>query len=551
MPLLSVKGLEVDFASRGKVNNAVRGISFDIAQGDVLALVGESGSGKSVTAASIIGLLPRKAVSRGSIRFENQELIGQGEVTLNAVRGGGIGMIFQNPLTSLDPSFRIGAQLEETARHHKKLDGAAARKEALDWLGQVGIRDPERVLKSYPHQLSGGMRQRVMIALAAMGRPKLLIADEPTTALDSTIQKQILDLLRDINARYNTAILMITHDFGVVSYLSNRVAVMQNGEIVEQGPTSSILSAPRHAYTERLLRSVPRLGDKKRNAWAAEAGELAAARPAVAERRVLLEVRGLSKTFQLKQGFLARRTRDVHAVRSVDIEVGAGEIVGIIGESGSGKSTLARLVARLIDPTEGSIRFDGEDVAGLVGERLRAFRRRLQFVFQDATSSLNPRRSIGDQLSAPILRLGAAANRREALAIAAETLARVGLSRNALDRFPHEFSGGQRQRIGIARALAVRPEFVILDEPTSALDVSLQAQLLDLLLDLRRQFNLTYVFVGHNLPVIEYFCDRIAVMEAGSLIETLDAGDIVANATHSSTRKLIDAVLMAKERAAV
>jgi peptide/nickel transport system ATP-binding protein len=553
MSLLSIENLDISFTSGGRTEQAVKRVSLSIAPGEILALVGESGSGKSVTAAAVLGLLPaRIAQARGRIVFDGCELLGLSEPQLNAVRGQGIGIVFQNSLTSLDPSFRVGDQLLECAVHRRKLKPAQARELVATWLERVGIRDAARVMRSYPHELSGGMRQRVMIAIAAMANPRLLIADEPTTALDATIQKQILALLKDINQRYGTAILLITHDFGVVSYLSHRVAVMRAGEIVEQGATSQVLRAPAHAYTRQLIHAVPEIGERMADPSPSRRLGLQPVQPMQAAQvrqegvplaPVLLEVSDLSRTFVIDQSLFDRRGKPVHAVQNVELQIRRGEIFGLIGESGSGKSTLARLVAQLLPATSGTVRFGGLDTQGLEGEALVAFRRRLQFVFQDSTASLNPRRSIASQLIDPAVRLGVAQDRGEARRLAVEALERVGLQARYLERYPHEFSGGQRQRIGIARALIVKPEFVILDEPTSALDVSIQAQILNLLLDLRQQLDLTYLFIGHNLPVIEFLCDRVAVMAQGRIVETFDAGDLYTNAVHPVTRKLLDSVL--------
>ncbi|KAB2698768.1 ABC transporter ATP-binding protein [Ochrobactrum sp. Kaboul] len=550
MTLLDVKGLTVAFANRDRYDTAVENIDFHIEPGEIVALVGESGSGKSVTASAIMGLLPQRSTRLGgSIRFEGQELLDLSERALNSVRGAGVSMIFQNPLTSLDPSFRIGQQLEENLRYRKQLSASAAREEALGWLHKVGIRNAERVLRSFPHELSGGMRQRVMITLAIMNNPKLLIADEPTTALDATIQKQILDLLLDINREFGTAILMITHDFGVVSYLSQRVAVMKSGKIVEQGPTAQLLTEPQNDYTRRLINAVPVVGDRIANPSASRRIGVPAAAGAdqgaahVRSDEVVLSLEGIHKEFASHAGFFSGKAAPIPAVRDANLDVRRGEIFGLIGESGSGKSTLARLAAKLIPVTSGSIRFLGEDIGTLDAEANRRFRSRFQFVFQDSTASLNPRKTVGEQLIAAPLRLKLVQSRKQALEQAADTLERVGLRAQHLNRYPHEFSGGQRQRIGIARALAVNPEFVILDEPTSALDVSIQAQILNLLLDLRESLNLTYLVIGHNLPVIEFLCDRVAVMEQGRILETFNAVDLFASGKHPSTRKLIESVL--------
>ncbi|MFT4265955.1 MAG: ABC transporter ATP-binding protein [Xenophilus sp.] len=549
VPLLAIDGLEVDFTGPAGTEPAVRGVSLELRAGEVLALVGESGSGKSVTAAAVLGLLPERITRvRGSIRFDGRELAGLPEAQLNTVRGQGIGIVFQNSLTSLDPSLRVGTQLAACAAHRRRLAPDGARALALEWLDRVGIRDAARVMRAYPHELSGGMRQRVMIAIAAMAGPRLLIADEPTTALDATIQKQVLALLADLHRRHGTAMLLITHDFGVVSYLADRVAVMREGRLVEQGPVPTVLATPSHAYTRRLIDAVPEIG--ARAADPAHTRRLGAAPAAdthgtvsAAAAPVLLEGEALSKTFVIDRGLFHRQGRRIDAVAEASLQVRRGEIVGLIGESGSGKSTLARLLGRLLPASAGRVLFGGQDATALDGAALRDFRRRVQFVFQDSTSSLNPRRSIAAQLIDPALRLGVAEDGTQARRLAAEALERVGLLPRHLSRLPHEFSGGQRQRIGIARALIVRPELLILDEPTSALDVSIQAQILNLLLDLREQLRLSYLFIGHNLPVIEFLCDRVAVMDQGRIVETFDAADLRANARHPVTRRLIDSVL--------
>ncbi|MGE8660122.1 MAG: dipeptide ABC transporter ATP-binding protein [Achromobacter sp.] len=534
MSILQIDGLRVDFITpSGEVQAAVRGVDLTIAPGEVLALVGESGSGKSVTAAAVMGLLPTRGVrARGDVRFEGESLLGRPEAALNRVRGHGIGIIFQNSLGSLDPAFRIGDQLCESLRWRQGLRGQAARAAALAWLERVRIRDVARVFEAYPHELSGGMRQRVMIALAMLGRPRLLIADEPTTALDPTIQKEILQLLADINAQEGTAVLLITHDFGVVAALADRVAVMRAGQIVETGETAKLLSAPSHPYTQRLIASVP---------GAREPARLAAAQPA-ALAPPLVSLEQVSRRYTLGTRWFGPAPA-VQALAPVDLTIQRGEILGLIGESGSGKSTLARVAARLVAPTTGVVRVAGQDVTALEGAALAPVRRQVQVVFQDGGASLNPRRTIGAQLIAPLLRLGAARTAAQARGLAIDALERVGLGAQHLQRYPHEFSGGQRQRIGIARALAPRPAFVILDEPTSALDVSIQAQVLDLLRELRRELALTYLFIGHDLAVIESLCDRIAVMEQGRIVDVFDRDALRESGRHPATRRLLDAVL--------
>ncbi|GAB2843035.1 ABC transporter ATP-binding protein [Actinocorallia aurea] len=560
-PVLELEGLTVDFALPGAVVHAVRGVDLELRPGEVLALVGESGSGKSVTAAAVLGLLPREArVTSGAIRFRGADLVGLPEKRLNAHRGSGIGMIFQNPVTSLDPSFAIGSQLGDTARLHLGATRRAAAGVAREWLERVRIPDPDRVLRSYPHELSGGMRQRVMIALAGLSKPAVLIADEPTTALDATVQKQILDLLLDLSAETGTAVLLITHDFGVVAHTSTRVAVMREGVVVESGETERVLRAPEHPYTRTLIGAVPELGRRRlpgdgprrllggtpvtERVHLAPRPERPAERPADAPAdRPILELRDVSKEFVLGGLGTGRHKSAVRAVDGVSLALRRGETFGLIGESGSGKSTLARVAGALLPLSGGSVVFDGADVATADAEGRRDLRRRFQYVFQDAATALNPRLKVGDQIARPLLRLGKAPNRKAAEALTSRALDLVGLSAGYADRYPREFSGGQRQRVGIARAIALEPDLLILDEPTSALDVSTQATVLNLLLDLKDELDLTYLFIGHNLAIIEFVCDRVGVMRDGSLIETFPAGDLFLPDRHPATRALLDAVL--------
>ncbi|MEV6930272.1 ABC transporter ATP-binding protein [Dactylosporangium sp. NPDC051485] len=559
--VLTVDGLHVDFQLPGAVVHAVRGVDLEVGPGEVLALVGESGSGKSVTAAGILGLLPRNArVTAGSIRFQGTELVGLGERQLNVFRGAGIGMIFQDPVTSLDPSFTIGSQLGDTARLHLRVSRHEAQEVGRTWLDRVGISDPDRVLRSYPHELSGGMRQRVMIALAGLSGPKLLIADEPTTALDATVQKQILDLLLGLAADAGTAVLLITHDFGVVSHTSTRVAVMREGTIVEIGQTAQVLGAPSHPYTRTLIDSVPEIGQRhlqdgqQRRLLGAPA---ATARVRLSERaeaprppadRPILELHDVTKEFSIGGLGTGRHRSTVRAVSEVSLSVRRGEIFGLIGESGSGKSTLARLSGALLPLTAGSVTFDGADVGAAGKQGLRDLRRRFQYVFQDAATALNPRIRVGDQIARPLLRLGKATGRREATELTHRALELVGLNAGYADRYPREFSGGQRQRVGIARAIALEPDLLILDEPTSALDVSTQAAIINLLLDLKDELDLTYLFIGHNLAIIDFVCDRIGVMRQGSLVETFPAGELFSTDRQPATRALLDSVLPVRSR---
>ncbi|GAA3680960.1 ABC transporter ATP-binding protein [Arthrobacter ginkgonis] len=565
-PLLSVKDLSVRFGSGGQATTVVDHVDFSIAPGETFALVGGSGSGKSITASAILGLLPNGAeIASGSILLGGSELVGVNQRTFNRFRGSRIGMVFQNPLSSLDPSFKVRSQFREIIGLHKPATRARDQDAiARTWLEQVGIRDADRVLAAYPHELSGGMRQRVMIALASLSQPALLIADEPTTALDAVIQKQILDLLQGIIGQTGSSLFIITHDFGVVSYVADRIAVMQDGRIVEQGSRAQVLGAPEHDYSHALINAVPEIGARfelerlqlprrlgtplpapvdggRADRWT----EPADAAPASvgAPGSVLLSLDGVTKDFTVGGFGTGQPKQRFRAVDDVSLEIRRGEIFGLIGESGSGKSTLSRLAGGLVSATSGRIDFDGRRISGLPQRELRTLRPRFQYIFQDATSSLNPRIPVGEQIVRPLLRFGKATDRASGTRRAAEVLGLVHLPEAYLDRYPHELSGGQRQRIGIARALALEPELLILDEPTSALDVSTQAHTLNLLLDLREELDLTYLFIGHNLAIIEFLCDRIGVLDRGKLIDTFAAADLFSGDRHPVTQSLLDAIL--------
>ncbi|TQS28235.1 ABC transporter ATP-binding protein [Microbispora sp. KK1-11] len=563
--LLSVRDLSVRFGRGAAAERVVDEVTFDVGPGETFAIVGESGAGKSLTASAILGLLPDDAVvTSGSISLNGEEVLTAARSSVTRFRGSKIGMIFQNPLASLDPSFRIGNQLKEIIGLHRPAAGKRERHEIAEtWLRNVGIDDAARVLSAYPHELSGGMRQRVMIALASLSGPALLIADEPTTALDAVVQKQILDLLTSVTEGTGGSLLLITHDFGVVSYAADRVAVMKDGRIVEQDRRDRVLTAPADAYTRSLIRAVPEIGARFRLAErglprrlgpaGADGTAVTAAGPrdddraddrdARPARPPLVTLRNVSKEFVVGGLGTGQRKRRFTAVGDVSLHIERGEVFGLIGESGSGKSTLSRLIGGLLRADAGEIVFDGRDIARLPKAELRRLRPRFQFVFQDATSSLNPRVPVGEQISRPLLRFGKAASRAAGRARAAEALDLVGLPSSYLHRYPHELSGGQRQRIGIARALALEPDLLILDEPTSALDVSTQANILNLLLDLREELDLTYLFIGHNLAVVEFLCDRVGVLEQGVLLETFRAGELSAAGRHPVTRALLDAVL--------
>ena len=520
-PLLSVSDLDIRFGA----TRVVHGIGFEVAEAETVALVGESGSGKTVTARSILRLLaPPGRVHGGSIRFGGRDLLALPEPDLRRVRGDEIAMVFQEPMTSLNPVHPVGHQIAEVLRLHRGMSRAEAAAEAVRLLDLVGIGDAHRRAREYPHTLSGGMRQRVMIAIALACSPKLLIADEPTTALDVTVQAQILDLIRDLTARSRTSVLLITHDLGVVAELADRVLVMRAGEIVESGPTARILDAPEHPYTRSLLSALP----------------ARRATPPSSEPP-LLRVRDLVKTFADRRRPLRRHRRATHAVRGVSFEIAPGTTLGVVGESGSGKSTTGRLVTRLLEPTSGSIVFDGQDIAELRGGALRRARAGFQTIFQDPYGSLDPRHDVGAAVAEPLRAHdgGTRAQRRDRVA---ELLGLVGLTPEFADRMPHQLSGGQRQRVAIARALAVNPRLVVCDEPVSSLDVSIQAQVLRLLDDLQRRLGLTYLFVSHDLAVVRHMSDEIAVMYLGRIVEHGPAAEVYERPRHPYTRILVSSV---------
>jgi peptide/nickel transport system ATP-binding protein len=530
-PLLSVDDLRVGFLTEDGLVQAVDGVSFDLAPGEVLAIVGESGSGKTVTAQTIVGLTRSPGARvEGSARLGGEELIGATDDELRSVRGARIAMVFQDPMTSFNPVYRIGGQLAEALLAHRpRATRAEARERAVELLGAVGLPDPERQAERYPHELSGGMRQRAMIAMALMLEPEVLIADEPTTALDVTIQAQILELLRRLNRERGLATILITHDFGVVAEIADRVLVMHAGMIVERGDLDEVFYSPRNPYTRELLGAVVRLD---------QAPPL---RPSRGEPP-LLEVTGLVKHFPLKRGLLIdREVEPVRAVDGVSFSVARGETLGLVGESGSGKSTLARTILQLLPPTSGSVRFAGREIAGLSRRQMRPLRSQMQMVFQDPKSSLNPRKRIGQIVGEP-LRIQERASGAELRRRVRELLERVGLSAAHRQRYPHELSGGQRQRVGIARALALEPKLVIADEPVSALDVSIRAQILDLLAELQDEFGLTYVFVAHDIGIVRHVSDRIAVMHEGRIVEQGPADRVCERPADPYTKTLLAAV---------
>jgi peptide/nickel transport system ATP-binding protein len=601
-PLLQVNDLRTWFFTDAGVVRAVDGVSFTLNRGETLGIVGESGSGKSVAAKSIMNLLEEPArIVAGSIRFRGREITALPEAELRDIRGAEIAMVFQDPMTSLNPVLRISKQLIETMTAHGRFTSGAARTRAAELLGRMGIPGPERVLDSWPHQFSGGMRQRVMLAMGFSNEPPLILADEPTTALDVTIQAQILDLLRALNEDLGTAVILISHDLGVIATICSRVLVMYAGEVVEQGSPQELLSDPRHPYTWALLHAAPRMaegevGDRRlatiegqppdprawpegcrfrarcpfaveacvqhpallpvapgRSArcWVTQNGEALhppQPRAVVMDMRPdaaplpLLHVQGLAKHFLLPRENFLEQHRVLRAVDGVDLDVFPGETVGLVGESGCGKSTLARVVMRLEEPTGGRIVFDGQDISHASQAAIRPLRRRMQMIFQDPYASLNPRMTVGEILAGPLRLHRLVSSTAAARERVGGLLDLVGLPPAAIHRFPHEFSGGQRQRISIARALALEPDFIVGDEPISALDVNIQAQIINLMIGLQERLRLTYLFIAHDLAVVRHISDRIVVLYLGRVVETAKAADLFRQPLHPYTVSLISAV---------
>ena len=523
-PLLEVEDLSVVFRSRDSVVRAVDHVSFRIGAGETVALVGESGSGKSVTALSALQLLPGSATCSGSVRYQGREIIGADEATLRDLRGDDISMIFQEPMTSLNPLHVVERQIAESLELHQGLKGEAARARVLELLTQVGIREPESRLASYPHQLSGGQRQRVMIAMALANTPELLIADEPTTALDVTIQAQILTLLKDLQRDRGMAMLFITHDLNIVRKIADRVCVMQGGEIVEQGETAALFAKPKHAYTRKLLAAEPK-------------GTVSAVEPGAEE---IVSAEALKVWFPIKRGLLRKVVGHVKAVQSADFSVRAGETLGVVGESGSGKTTLAKALLRLIS-SEGRIAFKGSEIQGKRGAELRPLRRDMQIVFQDPYGSLSPRMTIAQIIGEGLDVHHLAEKGDDRRKVIADALTEVGLDPESMDRYPHEFSGGQRQRVAIARAMILKPKLLVLDEPTSALDMTVQVQITDLLRELQKKYGLAYLFISHDLRVVRAMAHRILVMRQGEIVEEGPAEKIVTAPEQDYTRALMAA----------
>ncbi|MBM3674755.1 MAG: ABC transporter ATP-binding protein [Actinobacteria bacterium] len=600
-PLLEVAGLTVEFGTRHGPLPVVEDVGFSVGRGETVGLVGESGSGKSVSSLAVMGLIPPRLgrVRADVLRFDGRDLLALERREQRALRGSEIAMIFQEPMTSLNPVFTVGNQIAEAVRAHRRCPRKQAWAHAVEMLDRVGIPDPHRRVRDYPHAFSGGMRQRAMIAMALANDPRLLIADEPTTALDVTIQAQILDLLRTLQRENGLSVVFVTHDLGVVAEICERVVVMYAGQVVEQAGVGALFATPRHPYTEGLLASMPQLavpGDAlvvipgqvpNPDAWpegcrfaprcahvapGCEDGPVAlrdagstrsrcvraeelsllgshwvapesvAPAPAIADPvEPLVEISGLAKDFPLRSGLIRRVVGQVRAVDGVELAIGRAETVGLVGESGSGKSTVARLVLRLVEPTAGSVHLDGTDVTRLDAAALRSARRRMQIVFQDPYSSLDPRATIAETVGEPLeVHLGLQGPERDARVAA--LLEQVGLGSHLVHRYPHEFSGGQRQRIAIARALALDPSLLILDEPVSSLDVSTQSQVINLLTDLQDRLGLSYLFIAHDLSVVRHISDRIAVMYLGRIVEQGPAEQVYARPTHPYTAALLSAI---------
>lgn len=557
-PIADIRNLKVEFQTKGGTVHAVKGMSLEISSGETVCIVGESGSGKSVTSLSLMRLVGYGGgkITEGEMFFDTEasgveDLAQRPADDMRSIRGNEIGMIFQEPMTSLNPVFTVGVQLTEGLIKHKGLTKAEARERAIELLRQVRIPEPESRLDQYPHELSGGMRQRVVIAMALACEPKLLIADEPTTALDVTIQAEILALMNRLKKETGTAVMFITHDMAVVAQIADRVVVMFRGEKVEEGPVTEIFENPQHPYTKALLSAVPRLGEmngtdypKPLKLLGAEAKSL---EPIKGTDKPLLEVRNLTTRFPVRKGFFRRVAANVHAVEDVSFTLNAGQTMSLVGESGCGKSSCGRSILRLVEPTSGDVHLDGTDILALNPNELRAARRDMQMVFQDPFASLNPNMSLGDQIAEPLINYDLA--KGDALRSRVEELLdQVELPKSFFDRYPHELSGGQRQRIAIARALALNPKLIVADEAVSALDVSVQAQVLNLMLTLQQELGLSYLFISHDMAVVEQVSHRVGVMYLGRIVEHGPRRAVFENPQHAYTKRLMSAVPVADPR---
>lgn len=532
MPLLEVKNLTVKFDTREGTITAVDNISFSIKAGETLGIVGESGSGKSVSCYALLGLIPMPPgrIETGSALYAGTDLLSMSKKQLRSVRGAKISMIFQEPMTSLNPYLTVGAQLIEPLMLHLNTPKKAAYKQAVEALIEVGIEDAEKRIHCYPFEFSGGMRQRVMIAMALINKPDLLIADEPTTALDVTVQAQILELIKKLQREHNLAVIFISHDLGVVAKMADHVLVMEKGKMVEYGKAQQVLHNPEQPYTQKLLGSIPRSAKPYEKQHQENAANF-------------LEVKNLHTEFNTYTGLIRKRlSSSVKAVNNISLSIKQGEILGLVGESGSGKSTLGRSIMRLVEPSAGSVFLDGTNLTALSGKALQAARPDFQMIFQDPYASLNPRMTVFNILAEPI-KQHRLTKPPELLALVNELMDDVGLSRHMIRKYPHEFSGGQRQRIAIARALAMKPKFIVADEPVSALDVTIQAQILELLMALTKKYKLCMLFISHDLAVIRYISDNVAVMRHGEIVETGDTETLFNNPKHSYTQSLLASIL--------
>lgn len=557
--VLKVNNLSVQFTAKNQTIQAVDSVSFELQKGKTLGLVGESGSGKSVTSLAIMGLLGETTakIPQGEIKFAGKNLLQLSDKELQKIRGNRMSMIFQEPMTALNPVQRVGTQISEVLRLHKKMAKKAAWKQSIELLEKVGINHAEQRVRAYPHELSGGQKQRVMIAMAIACEPDVLIADEPTTALDVTVQKQVLQLLKDLQESYQMAILFITHDLGVVADLADEVIVMRRAKIVEQGSVKAVFQNPQHPYTKGLMACRPKLQnnparlltlddflDEKAQAKTIEVKKTLAVSTKTSANlkkasKVLLEVKNLSTHFVQRKGF---KKHTIQAVNDVSLQVYKGETLGIVGESGSGKTTLGRTILRLQKANSGTVRFDGQSVFELSAKSLRKLRARMQIIFQDPHSSLNPRMTVEQILLEPMLIHGVESNVKNRLEKVVHLLEKVGLGSSCLSRYPHEFSGGQKQRIGIARAISIEPDFIICDESVSALDVSVQATVLNLLKDLQQEFELTYIFISHDLAVVNCMANRVAVMQKGRIVELNTVEKIYQQPQQAYTRNLLKSI---------
>lgn len=566
-PLLSIENLSVDFISEQRTTNAVKNISLQVNRGEILAIVGESGSGKSVTSLSILQLLPKPPAnySSGKITFHDDnttlDLINANAKQIREIRGSKIAMIFQEPMTSLNPVMSCGKQVMEALFIHKKVSSAQAKKQTIEWFEKVKLPLPEKIFSRYPHELSGGQKQRVMIAMAMCCHPSLLICDEPTTALDVTVQKTILQLIKELQQQQDMGVIFITHDLGVVAEIADRVAIMYKGEIVEQNTTKNIFNHPQKPYTQALIacrpaahkknERLPVVSDFMENEISNKKSDLGSRNPELKkfsapgyqrQDNVLVKVENLRVRFQGKTNLLGKTKNYFTAVDTVSFEIFKGETLGLVGESGCGKTTLGRTLLGLIEPASGKIYYNNSDITRLSKEQLKALRKDVQLIFQDPYSSLNPRLTIGDAIAEPMKITGIEKTIRDRKKKVAELLERVSLSPNMTNRYPHEFSGGQRQRIVIARALSMNPDFIVCDESVSALDVSVQAQVLNLLNELKTELGLTMLFISHDLSVVRYMCDRIMVMKKGKIIEAAKAEEVYYNPQDPYTKQLIEAI---------